>query len=100
MNPSTGHVYVAVSGTNSVARLDALTGVILSTTPVGSTPIGVATNASTGDTYVTNLADGTVSVLSDPVAPPPADFVISAAPASVTKISGIAASFSIFWRSR
>src|ERR1700738_3076334 len=95
MNPSTGHVYVALSSTKSVALLNALTGAILSMVPVGSTPIGVATNTNTGDTYVTNAADGTLSVLSDPPPPPPNDFSISASPTSVTVVQGASGSSTI-----
>ncbi|HXO24400.1 MAG TPA: hypothetical protein VN870_07465, partial [Streptosporangiaceae bacterium] len=32
--------------------------------PVGNGPVGVAVKPSTGDVYVTNIKDGTVSVIS------------------------------------
>jgi YVTN family beta-propeller protein len=52
--------------------------------PVGNGPVGVAVNPSTGAVYVTNIKDGTVSVISGQTNTVTATIRVGNGPAGVT----------------
>lgn len=63
VNPSTGLIYVANSGSNTVSVIDGKTGNVTSTIPVGSHPFDIAADPVTNKIYVTNTFDHSVSVI-------------------------------------
>jgi YVTN family beta-propeller protein len=63
VNPSTGRVYVANDGSNTVSVIDGNTNTVIATVGVGSQPEGVGVNPSTGRVYVANDGSNTVSVI-------------------------------------
>ena len=63
VSPDGSKIYVSNSADNSVSVIAAGNNTVSSTVAVGAGPMGIAT-ASNGSTYVANLEDGTVSVLS------------------------------------
>jgi YVTN family beta-propeller protein len=63
-NISTGRVYVANKGSNSVSVIDATTGFVIGTIAVGANPEGVGVLYNSADKiYVANNSDNTVSVI-------------------------------------
>ena len=61
-NPTTGLVYVANSGDNTVSIIE--NNAVVATVGVGTTPNAVAVNPNNGYVYVANTGDNTVTVLS------------------------------------
>ena len=62
------------------------TNTVTATIPVGSDPQGVAVSPETGDVYVTNFGDGTVSVIN------PATNTVTATIPDSTNVFGVAVS--------
>ena len=62
MDPAAGTVYVTNSVADTVSVIDAATGTVTATIPVGGNPDGVAVDPA-GTVYVTNNGDDTVSVI-------------------------------------
>jgi YVTN family beta-propeller protein len=56
-------VYVANSGSNTVAVINATTNSLITTVPVGASPAGLAITPNNAFVYVANSADDTVSVI-------------------------------------
>jgi YVTN family beta-propeller protein len=56
-------IYVDISGSDSVARIDLAEGRVAAHIPVGRAPVGINASPSGECIYVGNRADGTVSVI-------------------------------------
>ncbi|HEY2555527.1 MAG TPA: cell wall-binding repeat-containing protein [Diaminobutyricibacter sp.] len=85
VDPSTGTVYavnqgVTGAGGHTVSIIDGAPRAVRATVGVGSIPAGVAVDPTTHTAYVTNLADDTLSVVSEQGGAP---VITSAAPATV-----------------
>jgi YVTN family beta-propeller protein len=61
INPATNRVYLA--GNNAVAVVDGASNTVIAQVPVGRTPAFMAVNTATNRIYVSNVDDGTVSVI-------------------------------------
>jgi gliding motility-associated-like protein len=58
-----GYSYIPNTGSGTVSKVNNITGKVVKTVPVGTTPFGVAVNAAGSRIYVTNNGSGTISVL-------------------------------------
>ncbi len=63
VNRITHELYVASRNTDRVYRVNALTGAVLSWTPVGKEPFGVAVNSITNKVYVANFRGDSLTVI-------------------------------------
>jgi YVTN family beta-propeller protein len=82
-------VYVANYGTNSVTALNANTGVVDQTTPVGSQPVALAETPDGTKLYVVNRGDNTVQSLSTVDLLPTATLTVGTAPVwAVSRVDG------------
>ena len=64
VDATTGTVYVANQGSNSVSVIDEATNTVTASVPVGSNPVGVAVDQATDTVYVTNSSPrASVSVI-------------------------------------
>jgi YVTN family beta-propeller protein len=69
-NPTTNHVFFTTYRSSYVASvLDGATNTVIGDVFVGRYPTGVAANPATGQVYVANSGDDTVTVISDPLPP-------------------------------
>src|ERR1700753_2092596 len=65
VDPTTGNVYVANEGSDTVSVISEKTNMVTATIPVGPGPFGVAVDPTTGNVYVTDSGDASVSVISE-----------------------------------
>jgi YVTN family beta-propeller protein len=61
VSPDNRRVYVSHLNANAVTVIDGSTGLLIGTAPVGSKPLGLAVDDTSGDLYVANYAAGTVT---------------------------------------
>ena len=64
MDPATRIVYLANAFDGTVSVIDAATGTVTGTIPVGSGPDGVAVDPAARTVYVANFSGNSVSVIS------------------------------------
>jgi YVTN family beta-propeller protein len=82
-------VYVANAGANDVSVIDETSDQVVDTVPVGSSPDGVGVDTATGNAYVANENDDTVSVIS----PSPATPAVMTNPVSQSTTTGSTLTF-------
>lgn len=76
--------------------LDGSTAAVVATVPVGVNPQAVGVDAATGTAYVSNVDDGTVSVVTSAAAPARADLAVAmAAPARVRRHEAFTATVTV-----
>jgi YVTN family beta-propeller protein len=63
VNPTTGKIYVANFGSNTVSVIDGTSNLVVATVAVGIYPYAVGVNPTTNKVYVANLTSNTVSVI-------------------------------------
>ena len=63
VDPAAGTVYVANDGDDTVSVIDAASGTVTATIPVGAVPSAVAVDPAAGTVYVANYFGNTVSVI-------------------------------------
>lgn len=63
INPITNKLYVANSGSDNVTVINATTGAVVTTIPVGDYPAWIAANSETGRIYVSTLLGANTTIL-------------------------------------
>src|SRR5207244_4491309 len=73
-----GEVFVTNAGSNNVTVISDVTNAVVASIPVGSSPLGATYDVVDGYTYVSNLFQGTISIISPGgAAPPPPTYLVS-----------------------